>query len=78
MSPEAAEALLSAACESASNSVRTQAAFVRALLAEVPHYSPGDPRAAALRDQLADETVRLTRLLASDVPDSIRPLRLSA
>jgi hypothetical protein len=41
---------------------RTQAALVRSLLDELVRYAPDDPRAAALREQLEDETRRLAQL----------------
>jgi hypothetical protein len=42
--------------------VRAQAALVRALLDEIARYASSDPRALALREQLAEESARLDSL----------------
>ena len=43
---------------------RQQSAFIRTLLDEANHYAASDHRHAALREQIAEERIRLTQWLA--------------
>jgi CheY-like chemotaxis protein len=56
-------------------SLRAQAAFVRALVDQVDSYHPENPIVGALHDQLSDELDRLARMASASNADAVEATR---